>query len=188
MFSRLGAFFLDILQVIVFAVAIFLFVYLLLLQPHKIKGHSMDPNFEDGEFILTDKISYRLGQPERGDVVVFKAPPDYQEEFIKRIIGLPGDKVKVQNGHVFVNGKEIDETQYLSPSVPTNAGTFNTEGTEVAVPEGQYLVFGDNRPNSFDGRFFGPITRDKITGRAWVAYWPIKRAGTIKHYTYKFKS
>lgn len=188
MFSRLGAFFLDILQVIVFAVAIFLFVYLLILQPHKIKGHSMDPNFEDGEFILTDKVSYRLGDPEHGDVVVFKAPPDFQEEFIKRIIGVPGDKVKVQNNHVFVNGKQIDETEYLEASVPVSAGTFTVEGVEVTVTPGNYLVMGDNRPNSYDGRYFGLISKDKITGKAWISYWPPKRAGTIKHYVFTTKS
>lgn len=187
MFGRLGAFFLDILQVIVFAVAIFLFVYLLILQPHKIKGHSMDPNFEDGEFILTDKVSYRLGSPQRGDVVVFKAPPDYQEEFIKRIIGLPGDHVMVKDNHIYVNGKLIDETSYLDPSVPVSAGTFTTEGKEVSVPDGEYLVMGDNRPNSYDGRYFGTITRDKITGKAWLSYWPPKRAGLIKEKTYSLK-
>jgi len=95
MLGRFGAFFLDILQVVVFAVAIFLFVYLLLLQPHKIKGSSMFPNFADGEFLLTDKVTYRFGEPKRGDVVVFKAPPNDREEFIKRIIGLPNDKIFV---------------------------------------------------------------------------------------------
>lgn len=96
LFQRLGSFFLDILQVVVFAVSIFLFVYLLILQPHKIKGASMEPNFHDGEFLLTDKLSYRFGNPGRGDVVVFKAPPDDHDEFIKRIIGLPGDLVMVK--------------------------------------------------------------------------------------------
>ena len=88
--KRLGAFFLDILQVIVFAVAIFLFIYLLVLQPHKIKGDSMQPNFPDGEYLLTDKVSYRLGDPKRGDVVVFEAPSTTGEEFIKRIIEFGG--------------------------------------------------------------------------------------------------
>ena len=186
MFSRLGAFFLDLLQVIVFAVAIFLFVYLLILQPHKIKGHSMDPNFDDGEFILTDKVSYRFGKPGRGDVIVFKAPPDYQEEYIKRIIGLPGDHIMVKENRIYVNGKLIDETSYLDPSVPVTGGSFTVEGREVAIPEGQYLFMGDNRPNSYDGRNFGPITKDKITGKAWLSYWPPKKAGLIEEKVYTF--
>src|SRR3989304_7866904 len=110
--KRLGIFFLDILEVIVSAIAIFLFVYLLLVQPHKIKGASMEPNFHDGEYLLTDKVSYRLGTPTRGDVVVFKAPPTYKDEFIKRIIGLPGEEVKVEGGKIYINDRELSE-QYL---------------------------------------------------------------------------
>jgi len=187
MFARLGAFFLDILQVVVFAVAIFLFVYLLILQPHKIKGHSMDPNFDDGEFLLTDKVSYRFGMPERGDVIVFKAPPDDAEEFIKRIIGLPGDTIMVKGAHVYVNGKLIDEAQYLDPSVPTDPGSILSEGKELKIPEGQYMVMGDNRPHSFDGRNFGFIAKSKITGKAWISYWPPSKAGSIDHKVYTFK-
>lgn len=188
MLDRLSAFFMDILQVVVFAVAIFLVVYLLILQPHKIKGHSMDPNFEDGEFLLTDKVSYRFGNPERGDVVVLKAPPTYEEEFIKRIIGLPGDRVMVKDNHIYVNGKLIDETAYLNPSVRTEAGIYTVEGKEVIIPDNNYLAIGDNREHSYDGRNFGTISRDKITGKAWLSYWPLSRLGFIKKTTYSFKS
>src|SRR3989337_4276940 len=105
--KRLGAFFLDVLEVIVFAVAIFLFLYLLVLQPHKIKGASMEPNFPNGEYLLTDKVTYRLREPLRGDVIVFEAPGTNGEEFIKRIIGLPGEKVKVEGGSEFIKGKKL---------------------------------------------------------------------------------
>ena len=110
-FGALGTFLLDILQVVVFAVAIFLFVYLLILQPHKIKGQSMDPTFKDGEFLLTDKVTYRFGEPKRGDVVVFKAPPDDHDEYIKRIIGLPGDNVKVEGGRGYINQVALPERE-----------------------------------------------------------------------------
>src|SRR5258708_33624734 len=110
MWECLSAFFIDTIQVVIFAVSIFLFIYLLVLQPHKIKGSSMETNFHDGEYLLTDKVTYRFGQPKQGDVIVFKAPPDYQEEFIKRIIGIPGDVVMVQGGKVYVNGKLLNET------------------------------------------------------------------------------
>src|SRR3990172_9585517 len=106
---RLGAFFLDIIEVVVFAIAIFLFLYLLVLQPHKIKGASMEPNFHNGEYLLTDKVSYRFGEPERGDVIVFEAPPDESEEFIKRIIALPGEKMSIRDGRVFINGQRLNE-------------------------------------------------------------------------------
>lgn len=184
---RVGAFFLDILQVLVFAVSIFLFVYLLLVQPHKIKGNSMDPNFHDGEFLLTDKVTYRFGEPTRGDVVVFEAPPyndDEKQEFIKRVVGLPGDTVRVEGTKVYLNGRLLDEEDYLDPSVITSPGTFALEGRDVTVPQGQYFVMGDNRPHSYDSRSIGFIDKSKITGRAWLLYWPIIDAGLIKHAQY----
>jgi signal peptidase I len=183
MFKRLSAFFLDTIQVIVFAVAIFLFVYLLILQPHKIKGDSMQPNFPDGEYLLTDKVTYRFNEPKRGDVVVFKAPTGNGDEFIKRIIGLPGEEIYVQNGKVYINDKLLEEP-YLAETVYTSGSSYLKEGEKVIVPEGSFLVFGDNRPRSSDSRAFGPITKDVITGRAWVTYWPIKSAGIVSKVNY----
>ncbi len=183
-FGLLGVFILDILQVVIFAVAIFLFVYLLVLQPHKIKGQSMDPTFKDGEFLLTDKVTYRFGEPKRGDVVVFKAPPDDHEEYIKRIIGLPGDTVMVQGGKVYVNGQLLNESAYLASTVVTQSGNYAVEGKTITVPEGEYMVMGDNRPHSFDGRNFGPIKKEKFTGRAWVTYWPPQKAGVVPEVKY----
>ena len=90
MLKRLGAFFLDVLEVIVFAIGIFFFVYLLIMRPHKIKGQSMEPNFPDAEYLLTEKVTYYLHKPERGDVVVFQPPISDSDEFIKRVIALPG--------------------------------------------------------------------------------------------------
>ncbi len=180
MLIRLGAFFLDILQVVVFAVAIFLFVYLLLLQPHKIKGSSMTPNFLDGEFLLTDKITYRFNEPMRGDVVVFKAPPDDRDEFIKRIIGLPGDSILVKEGKVYLNSELLNET-YLESTVYTGPGRFLSENTSVKVPTGAYFVLGDNRPYSSDSRAWGFVDKSKITGRAWLIYWPVAKAGLVKY-------
>lgn len=182
MFKRLGAFFLDTLQVIVFAVAIFLFVYLLILQPHKIKGESMLPNFDNGEFLLTDKVTYRFNDPQRGDVIVFKAPPDYQDEFIKRIIGLPGESVAVTDGKIYINGQPISES-YLPASQITPDGKF-ISGKTVTVPTNSYFVVGDNRKNSYDSRSWGFITKDKITGRAWFVYWPPNKVGVVKAASY----
>lgn len=182
---KLGSFVLELMQVVVFAISIFLFIYLLILQPHKIKGDSMEPNFHDGEYLLTDKVSYRMGEPKRGDVVVFKAPPTYKDEFIKRIIGLPGDEVKIEGGKVFINGRPLDE-QYLPEGTYVLAGNYSEEGKAVIVPEGSYFVLGDNRDASLDSRRLGPIEMQYITGRAWFVYWPISDAGTIKSPTYFF--
>ncbi len=183
MLGKLGAFFLDILEVVVFAVGIFFFVYLLIMRPHKIKGQSMDPNFPDAEYLLTEKVTYYLRPPERGDVVVFTPPVSETDEFIKRIIGLPGEKIKVDGGRVYINGKLLKEP-YLSPILTTDEGDFLREGQEFLVPEGQYIVFGDNRPHSSDSRSWGPITKKSISGRAWIIYWPLNKMGITQKPSY----
>lgn len=185
MIRRLGAFFLDILEVIVFAVGIFFFVYLLIMRPHKIKGASMSPNYPDSEYILTEKVTYYLRNPERGDIVVFTPPISTTDEFIKRIIGTPGERVKVADGHVYINDRLLKEP-YLADTVITSGGTFLADGQEYTVPDGQYVVFGDNRPNSSDSRYWGPITKKSISGRAWVIYWPLNLAGTVAKPAYNF--
>jgi signal peptidase I len=177
-FQRLGAFFLDIIEVIVFAIAIFLFIYLLVMQPHRIKGSSMEPNFHDGEYLLSDKITYRLREPGRGDVIVFEAPGANGDEFIKRIIGVPGDKITLKSGSVYVNNQLLNE-DYIPQDVSTNPGAFLREGTEVTVPEDYYFVLGDNRSFSSDSRAWGFVTKTKITGKAWFIYWPPEQFGTI---------
>ena len=183
--KKLGSFVLELLQVVVFAISIFLFIYLLILQPHKIKGASMEPNFHDGEYLLTDKVSYRLGSPTRGDVVVFKAPPNYTDEFIKRIIGLPGESVRIEAGSVYVNDRLLEE-KYLPEGVGVTAGTYAQEGREVTVPADSYFVLGDNRGHSLDSRNIGPVERQYITGRAWFVYWPVSDVGTVKTPVYFF--
>lgn len=180
MLKRLGAFFLDILEVIVLAVGIFLIVYLLILRPHKIKGASMEPNFPDGEYLLTEKVSYYTKEPQRGDVVVFK-PPISEDEFIKRIIALPGEIVSISNGKFFINNQELDES-YIN--VNTSSGIFLKEGEKYLVPEGEYFVAGDNRSHSSDSRIWGPITKKVIAGKAWLIYWPPKSAGNIQKPSY----
>lgn len=183
MFKRLTAFFVDTLEVVVFAIAIFLFVYLLVLQPHKIKGESMVPNFQNGEYLLTDKLTYRFGKPERGDVIVFEAPGANGDEFIKRIIGLPGERISVSQGKVFINGHALTEN-YLPETFYTDSGAFLREGKEVLVPEGYFAVFGDNRRASSDSRSWGFVAKEKINGRAWVIYWPISKFGRVKDVSY----
>ncbi len=183
--KKLGQFFLDTIQAIVMALSIFIIVYLFLFQPHQVKGNSMLTSFEDGEFLLTDKISYRFHLPARGDVIVFKAPKtepcsEIECEYIKRIIGIPGDRVMVEREKVYINGKPLLEA-YLDLGTVTSAGVVLSEGKEIIVPENYYLPMGDNRNHSRDGREFGPIPRASIVGKAFFRYWPIKRAGLVKH-------
>ncbi len=175
---RLGGFLFEIIQIVVFAVSIFLFVYLLVLQPHKIKGESMEPNFHDSEYLLTDKLSYRYNEAKYGDVIVFKAPPDYKEEYIKRIIALPGDTIAIKDSKVYVNGNILNES-YIPNEFTTYAGNFLAEGSVLTVPPDSFFVMGDNREHSLDSRRFGFITKDKVIGKAWFIYWPPDEVGRV---------
>lgn len=180
---RLSEFFLDILEVVVFAIAIFLFIYLLVLQPHKIKGTSMEPNFPNGEYLLTDKLTYRFREPGRGDVIVFEAPQSDGEEFIKRIIGLPGETVAIRNNKVFINGTQLTES-YIPTNITTGPGPFLGIDESVIVPTDNYVVLGDNRIASSDSRVWGFVSKEKINGKAWIVYWPPPSVGLIESVTY----
>ena len=179
----LGSFILEFVQSIVLALSVFVLIYLFVAQPNQVKGSSMVPNFTVGEYLLTDKISYQFGIPMRGDVVIFKAPSsepcaEDECEYIKRIIGAPGDKVMVENGQVYLNG-ELLEQSFLPDDYVTDSGSFCEEGVEVEVPVGKYLVFGDNRSHSRDGREFGLIDKSLIVGKAFFKYWPLNKMGLI---------
>jgi len=148
----------------------------------------MLPNFEDKEMLLTDKISYRLHEPKRGDVVVFRAPPseacaEDECEYIKRVIGLPGENIMVKSHHVYINGEMLAEN-YLPPENVTEPGSYLTEGKEVVIPGGYYVLMGDNRPHSRDSREFGPIQERAVVGRAFFIYWPLPKLGLAPQVAY----
>ncbi len=179
----IGKFFLDIIETIVMALAIFVIVYLFLFQPHKVSGNSMFPNFHDVEFILTDKLSYRFNFPKKGDVVVFRSPQNKRFDYIKRIIGMPKDTVLIENGYVYVNDQKINEA-YLPEDFLTSGGQYIPEGLLTTVPENEYFVLGDNRNQSSDSREFGTIKKEDIVGRAFFRYWPPNRIGLIPKASY----
>lgn len=183
MIKRLGAFFLDTLEVIVFAIGIFFFIYLLIMRPHKIDGESMMPNFNNGEYLLTEKVTYYFRNPERGDVVVFTPPVTDLDEYIKRVIAVPGETIMVKGGHIYINGNLLNES-YIADTVPTTGGSFLTEGQVYKVPDGEFFVMGDNRQNSSDSRYWGPITKKEISGRAWIIYWPVNLVGIVPQPSY----
>jgi len=141
-----------------------------------IPSESMLPTLEIDDRLIVEKISYRFRKPERGDVVVF-SPTDalkeqnYNEAFIKRVIGIPGDTVEVKSGNVLINGKELTEKYIL------NAPKY--QYGPIQVPEGQYLVLGDNRNNSYDSHYWGFVPLDHVIGRATVRFWPPSRLGPL---------
>jgi signal peptidase I len=174
----LWLFFLDFLETIVVSLAIFAVVYIFLFQPHQVDGSSMVPTFHNAEYILTDKLSYRFHAPNRGDVIVFHSPQDERVDFIKRIIGVPGDTVMVQGGYTYLNGTKLLEPYINDPGKVLEAH-FLHEGVPITVPDGYYFVMGDNRLHSSDSREWGLVSTPEIVGRAFFRYWPLNEFGII---------
>ena len=165
----------ELLHVVLISLAIIIPVRYFLIQPFYVKGASMEPNFHDHEYLVIDEISYRFHAPERGDIVVFRYPNDPSQYFIKRVIGLPGDRVQVVDNGIKIygannpNGVHLDESTYLAATVPT------TGDKDVTLAPDEYFLMGDNRTASLDSRAFGPVQKDFIVGRVWVRGWPPER-------------
>lgn len=173
----------DFLQGIVVILAVLVMIYLFVMSPQEINGASMEPNFHNGEYILTNKVLYKLREPERGDVVIFKSPKNKDVDYIKRVIGLPGDTVGLKGNALYVNDQRVEEP-YLTPDIAIFGGSYLQEGQEIVVPPGRYFVAGDNRPHSSDSREFGPVPKEDFIGVAFLRYWPFSRFGVLTQPTY----
>jgi len=191
----------ELLQTVLLTLVIFLGVRSVV-QNFRVEGASMEPTLTTGQYLLINKAAYfhvdgtpianlvptthqgstdyLFGGPQRGDVVVFRAPPSPDKDFIKRVIGLPGDMVSVKNGQVIVNGERLDEPYIHFPATYT----YPFDGQPRQVPDGTYFVLGDNRPNSSDSHvgWFVPVAN--MVGRAWISYWPPADWGAMAHATY----
>ncbi|MFA7254250.1 MAG: signal peptidase I [Patescibacteria group bacterium] len=177
----------DLLKtgVVVFALA-FLLRYFAI-QPYIVDGESMMPNYINNEYLLAEKITYLFGQPQRGDVVVFKYPKNPSVNYIKRIIGLPGEDIKIENNKITIANSSNPEGFVLSENyIPkddiTNAINGNT--LEKHLNENEFFVLGDNREHSSDSREWGVLPKANISGRAWLTLVPLKEFGIHKHATY----
>jgi signal peptidase I len=179
--KKISEIILDFFETIIISLAIFLVLYMFVFQPHQVNGQSMYPTLENGEYLLTNKFTYRFNEPKYGDIVVFKAPNHEELDYIKRIVALPGDRIKIVDGKFYVNGYELDESLYLVADVNTFGERFLKSNQETVVPPNSYFVAGDNRSNSSDSRDFGPVPEKNIVGRAWIRYWPPASLGIIKH-------
>ena len=165
----------EILKTISLSIFLALGIRTFVAEARYIPSGSMLPTLEINDRLIIDKVGYKLGDPHRGDVVVFNPTEElkkqYKDAFIKRIIGLPGETVEVKNGLVFINGEPLPE-KYIAEKPQYNWGP----GT---VPEGSYLVLGDNRNNSYDSHYWGFVPRENIIGRATVRFWPPNRVGGL---------
>lgn len=177
-FDNLNSHIVDFIQTLVVFGAIFALIYLFIAQFHKVSGNSMIPTLHNGDYLITEKISYKFNNPKRGQIIVLKNPRDESQDFIKRIIAAPGDTIKIEANSIFINGEKITEN-YLPPETPTRSGAFLTESTAIKVSSNQYLVLGDNREHSSDSREWGAVTKEEIVGRAFFLYWPVQRVGLL---------
>jgi signal peptidase I len=160
----------EIVETLVLTILIF-FAIRFVIQSYHVSGISMQPGLVDGQYVMVNKMAYLLHGPERGDVIVFHNPQKPNEDLIKRVIGLPGDIIRTDNSHVWINNVLLNEAYISSPS--------NPETGIWTVPQGQYFVLGDNRPISEDSRYIGSIPTDYIVGKAVIIFWPINQIHSI---------
>ncbi len=162
------------LRDLVVSLAISAFIIIFLYQPVKVEGTSMMPSLDDQERIFVNKYVYRLEPIQRGDIVVFRYPRDPSKSFIKRVIGLAGDRIRIDSGEVFVNGEALEE-DYV-PAAYADQRSYS----EMVVPPNSYFVLGDHRTMSNDSRDFGPVNIGYIYGKAVFGYWPMDKMGRVR--------
>ena len=169
----------EIFKIFIISLAIIIPIRYFLIQPFFVKGASMEPNYEDGEYLVIDELSYRFREPQRGEVIVFRYPANPKEFFIKRIIGLPGETIKFENNKIIIqntvhpDGFILNESTYLKNIPPLGEQTFILKSNE-------FFVLGDNRGASFDSRRWGPLPRENIVGKVWLRAWPVTRAKVME--------
>ncbi|HEY4521775.1 MAG TPA: signal peptidase I [Candidatus Paceibacterota bacterium] len=160
----------EFVKILVISLAIVFPIRAYVAQPFIVEGDSMEPNFSDGEYLIVDEISYRFKEPQRGDVIVFHPPTGQRIFFIKRIVGLPGEKVLIENGKIILGGgneRVILDEKYLPEGLKTNPDS------SFSLGENEYFVLGDNRDRSSDSRLWGTLKKESITGRAFLRLWPL---------------
>jgi len=165
----------ELVEVVVLAVILYFGISFAVQAVH-VEGLSMFATLDDNDYLIANKIDYRLHAPQRGDIIILRPPSSNSTDFIKRIIALPGERILISQGHVFINGHQLDEP-YLPEEWTQLDNWGGPDGT--IVPPNDYFVMGDNRNRSQDSRIFGFIGRDRIDGRAWFRIWPLNRFGNI---------
>jgi len=173
----------EIIKTITFVLLAAFIIRYFLIQPFVVEGQSMEPNFHNNEYLIVEKVSYRFHQPKRGEVIIFKAPNNPQFDYIKRIIGLPGETIKISNSNVYVNDIRLDES-YLTAAEKTYLTQDPKITIERSLGQDEFFVLGDNRTHSSDSREFGALNKSNIIGRVWVSVYPWNNFGTIPSQQY----
>ena len=178
-------FLVEFFKIAVVAGVTIVLVRYFLFKPFYVKGASMEPNFYDHEYLIIDEVNYRLHDPVRGEVIVFRHPENPKEYFLKRIVGLPGERVRVSGGRVSIYNRSYPEGLALAESYLSTTTITGGDLTITLGPD-QFFVLGDNRGNSYDSRRFGPVDRPAIVGRAWFRGWPFGRMQTFSAPSFNF--
>lgn len=173
----------DILKFLIGVVLVAFILKAFVFQPFMVEGISMEPNYHDKEYIIVNKAVYLAEKPARGDVMIFRPPDNPQVTYIKRVIGLPNDNIKISEGKIFINGNPLEE-KYLPSDRKTliDSDISLIQGTKLGDKE--YFVMGDNREHSTDSRVFGVVPRANIVGKAWMVVYPTEYFGFAKHIVY----
>lgn len=185
--ASVASFVLEIFKTIIISLAIILPIRYFIIQPFMVEGASMQPNFHNKDYLIVNEISYRFTEPERGEVIVLKNPDNPKQFFIKRIVALPGETIKIENGNVYIkkvgadNFAQINETNYL----PEDLKTFGS-ADPIQLKSDQYFVMGDNRGNSRDSRVFGPLKRNLIIGKVLFRGYPFDNISVFDFDNYNF--
>jgi signal peptidase I len=167
----------ELFEVVVLAVILYFGISFAVQTVH-VEGLSMFATLEDQDYLIANKIDYRLHAPQRGDIIILRPPTLSTTDYIKRVIALPGERLLIRDGVVYINGHKLDEP-YLPEAWTVNANWDGGQPNGMVIPANQYFVMGDNRNRSSDSRVFGPIGRDRIDGRAWFRIWPLGHFGNI---------
>jgi len=172
----------EIFKIVIIALAIVIPIRYFLFQPFFVRGQSMEPNFENGDYLIIDELSYRFSNPKRGDVVVFKYPNNPSQRYIKRIIGLSGETIEIRDNKVIIYSQQgsqiLDETDYLFSNTQTPGEV------RVSLDEREFFVLGDNRSVSSDSRRWGALKRENIVGKVFIRAWPFTALARIEAPTY----
>jgi signal peptidase I len=173
----------EIIKIVIIALVIVIPIRYFLFQPFLVRGQSMEPNFENGDYLIIDEISYRLHEPQRGEVIVFRYPYQPSQRFIKRIIGLPGETIEIKDGIAMIikdNQTEIlDESTYLPKDLKTQGNI------KISIPDNKFFVLGDNRSVSADSRSWGLLPRENIIGRVYLRIWPFAAFAKVEKPAYE---
>ena len=176
--SRLWIIFREIIETIILALVIWVLINFAVAR-YVVSGSSMETTLHSGEFIIVNRMTYYITPPQRGDIIIFHPPTNLQESYVKRIIGLPGDTIVIENGQLYINAVPVDEP-YLTPETELRLSDRYSQ----TIPDGMFFVMGDNRPNSDDSRKWGFLEDNMIVGKAWIIYWPPPEWGIVQHHAF----